>query len=199
MVGSIFLWCMWAVWILATFLLPKQAQFRLFLSFFSLLLIILVPFSFSISFLKVQLTAVVLLLLAYSVNARFYIRKRLYNIVSICIVSLGYTGFLLFEIIDPVWLMLDRRIFLCTYAFLLIWLLENKDILSQLSMMVAGMIHGEIIFAIILSKWGMPYLAGSPEFLDVLMISSFPFLSFYFFRRLPHIFLQKTTLNNTKG
>ncbi|MDQ0176213.1 YphA family membrane protein [Bacillus chungangensis] len=199
MAGTIFLWCMWAVWIIATFLLPKQTQPRLFLAIFSLLLIIFVPFTFSILFLKIQLTAVVLLLLAYLAISRFDIRKRLYNFISICIVSLGYTGFLLFEIIDPVWLMLDRRILICAYMFLLIWLLENKDIFSQLSMMTAGMIHGEILFAMILSKWGMPYLAGSPEFLDTLMISSFPFLSFYFFRRLPRIILQKITLNNMKG
>lgn len=82
----------------------------------------------------------------------------------------GFTGSLLLELYDPVWIFIDRRLLLGFFVFLLVQFLYTRSIKSQMICTLAGTIQGEIVYSIILKKWGFPYTIGSWDYLDICAI-----------------------------
>lgn len=82
----------------------------------------------------------------------------------------GFTGSLLLELYDPVWIFIDRRLLLGFFVFLLVQFLYTRSIKSQIICTVVGTLQGEIVYSIILKKWEFPYTIGSWDYLDVCAI-----------------------------
>jgi type III secretory pathway component EscS len=165
--GDIFLGFLWAVWLIATFFLNKQNVMRFPAAVLSLILIISFPFSVPIFSFTIKLPAVIFLAVGYYYINSLPFTRKLYMILSVMIITAGFTGALLMELYDPIWMFMDRRIILGGIVFLLGQFLYPHSLYKCLSSMVIATIHGEIILSIFLSKWGIQYPIASEPFLDI--------------------------------
>lgn len=169
MEGVYFYWIAWMSWVYVTFFMQKNNQ-RIVLAIILLFAISLSPFYITIYSFNINISVLILLLFCYkevSTNSKF--RTLFYFLISTLTISLAYSSFLLFELYDPVWLFLDRKIML---AIVLIYvsLFLLKGLKSRLLGVLIGTIHGDILYGVVLDKVKFQYEIGSPLFLDVLSI-----------------------------
>ncbi|MGE8204344.1 YphA family membrane protein [Heyndrickxia sp. NPDC080065] len=167
MSGFYFIFFLWNVWIFSTFILNKQNKLRIWLAFYSLILLILFPYKVNLFTITFQIPSLVILTVSYYYLTTLSFLKKMYMIISIFIMMTGFSGFLLLELYDPVWVLVDRRILLGGLVFLISQLLLSRSIYSQIICSLLGTLQGEIIYSLILKKWGFPYIVGSSEYLDV--------------------------------
>ncbi|MED1204887.1 hypothetical protein [Heyndrickxia acidicola] len=165
--GEMFLGFLWAVWLIATFFLNKQNSMRIPAAALSLILIISYPYSIPIFSFSIKLPALLLLAIGYYYLNSLSFTRKLYMILSVMIITSGFTGAMLMELYDPIWMFMDRRLMLGGMVFLLGQFLYPQSLYKCLSSMVIAAIHGEILFSIFLSKWGIHYPIASDPFLDI--------------------------------
>lgn len=171
MPGLLFLFVAWGSWIIATFILDKRNPFRMYASVLSLLLIILQSVSFTLFSLTISASSIPLILTAYLSIYQVSFFKKIYLFFSVMIIMFGYAGFFLFEMYDPVWVLLDRKILLSGGLVIISWVLYPSSLLFRCSALVIGSLHGEVFLSIFLSKWKMPYTIGSADYLDVFALT----------------------------
>ncbi|WP_126051059.1 YphA family membrane protein [Siminovitchia acidinfaciens] len=171
MPGLLFLFVAWGIWIIATFILDKRDPIRIYAALLSLLLIILQPISFTFYSLNVSASSFLLIFSAYLSIYRGSFFKKIYLFFSVMIIMLGYAGFFLLELYDPVWVILDRKILLSGGLFIISWALYPSSLLYRYSAVVIGSLQGEVFLSIFLSKWKMPYTIGSADYLDVFALT----------------------------
>lgn len=186
MPGLIFLFSIWLIWIVVTFWMKKTNEFRFPIAAIILLLIILMPVHFDINRITISGSAIFLLLLCYIIMTRLPFRKQLYLLFSIIAVMIGFAGLQLLELYDPVWMMLDRRIVYSFLFFVTSYFLFTNAILSRFLLIYTSLLQGELLYALILSKWQIQYLVGAMETFDLLAIITLVLLVEYMVRRLQH-------------
>ncbi|GER66035.1 hypothetical protein BpJC7_06340 [Weizmannia acidilactici] len=165
--GSLFLGIMWGIWIWATFLLEKGHPLRLTSAVLSLFFIIAFPYQLSVGGLKLQCPLAVMLAAGYLFLARFSGFALFYRLAGVWIVMTGYAGLLLFEMYDPVWILADRTFCYSILLFILVHLIFDSP-LTGIATAVIGTAQGEIIYSLILMKWGFSQTAGAPPYLDMI-------------------------------
>ncbi len=168
MAGYIYLWMLWSIWTISTFILNKNNSLRLPIACSALLLVIVFPFSISFFTLQIQLTALILTLFCYIYIAKQSRLQKIYSFMSIFIVMTGYTGFLLVEMVDPAWILIDRRVLLTILLIILAFCLYPNSYLSLITCIIIGTFHGEILFSTILLKWNITYIVGTGGYLDLI-------------------------------
>jgi hypothetical protein len=161
----------WALWIIATFLLKKKSKLRLPIAFFTLMAIIISPYTMeiqetSVSYLSIFMLAVIFIKISY-----FTLKKKLYFFLTSLIISIGYGTFLLFELFDPIWIILKREWMISLLITYLSVLLQEK-LTWRISTVIIGCIYGDIIFSIIIQRFSFPYLIGSMSLFDVCSLAS---------------------------
>lgn len=186
MPGLIFLFSIWLIWIVVTFWMKKTNEFRFPIAAIILLLIILMPVHFDINRITISGSAIFLLLLCYIIMTRLPFRKQLYLLFSIIAVMIGFAGLQLLELYDPVWMMLDRRIVYSFLFFVTSYFLFTNAILSRFLLIYTSLLQGELLYALILSKWQIQYLVGAMETFDLLAFITLVLLVEYMVRRLQH-------------
>lgn len=186
MEGIYFYWLFWLFWILSSFFM-NRGQKRFKISLCLLIAIILSVNSVNLLNFEISMTTVFVLLVTYSAIAKQTTGRRLYVIITSFIVMISYATFLLFELYDPVWVILDRSWLLAALlAYLVIIMHEHTE--QRVISLIAGVIHGDVLYSILLRKFSFPYTIGSMQFLDVmalclaflLIISGFNFVSVFF-------------------
>ncbi|MFE8702663.1 hypothetical protein ACFYKX_18850 [Cytobacillus sp. FJAT-54145] len=169
MEGIFFYWLFWLFWILTTFFVGRQKSYRLKVSIWLLLALILSLQSFTFMSFQMSWTSLFMLLTSYMVIARLKRRQLAYFIIVSFIVMLSYTSFMLFELFDPVWLIIDRKWLLALLIAYLSVMIQKTPILRTLTA-ITGSIHGDLLFAFIINKFSFPYYIGSFAFLDVIAL-----------------------------
>src|ERR1700730_2792900 len=105
--GLFFYWVMWMAWVFVMFFIPGKAAFRYALLFHILATIYLSFYELHIKDYSFNGASIYVL-----ANVLFYHRhlpflKVLYFILGSIILSLGYTSFQMFAMLDPVWVVVD--------------------------------------------------------------------------------------------
>lgn len=192
MAGHLFFLFMWCIWIYITFIMNKSNNIRWKVAAFILIIIIFVPVKMDVGPLTLTGPALLMLLSSYYMAAKFTFRKQVYLLFSIIALMLGYTGFLLMELYDPIWVIIDRRILLSFILFVFGYFVYPRSIHLRLLLIFLGVLQGEIIFAIILSKWQISYIIGALESFDFLAIVTLSNIVQHFFASFQsHIKFQK--------
>lgn len=168
--GLTFYWISWVFWIIATFFM-KKGKARLCISIWLLLIIIFSPYSLSLYYFEISYVSILLLSSLFVMISTIKSFKAAYVLVSSFIVMIAYVCFLLYELIDPVWLFIPRNWMLAMLLFSLALLL-HAQILSRLMIILLGSIQGELLYAYILNKYSFPYLIGSYAYLDAIALSA---------------------------
>ncbi len=169
--GIIFYFTAWGIWILSSFLIDKKQRYRLGFSAWILLLIILSGYYFSIDAVSVSFSAILVVLTVYSLLAKYKNKKLFYFLVCQLIGVLAYVSFHLFEMFDPVWVIMDREWMLSVMMVLVSLILMRKRFERVLLLASAG-IHGEVVNGIIFHSFSFPYTIGSFVYLDVLALAA---------------------------
>lgn len=168
MEGVIFLFSTWGMWIVSTFIVERKVPYRVHLAALALLLIILFDLNVQIFSMTISAPACLLLLIGYVYTSMLSAGKKFYMIFSVLIIMMGYAGFLMLEMYDPIWLIVDRRIILLFFIFVVAYFLFPHSFLSRLVFVLLGMVQGEILFSFILASWHIPYLVGGGGALDLI-------------------------------
>lgn len=168
MSGYSFLLLFWAFWILSTFFMKKEnARFKI--SAWLLTMIILFLPTFYIAGMKVSFASVFMLFTAYFIIIKEKKSTAAYSFLISNIVMLAFAGFQLMELYDPVWILFQRKWMLAVFIVYLISLLQ-KTLRLQIAVLLAGTVHGDFLYAIIVRRI-MEYHVVSPVTLDVVAIS----------------------------
>lgn len=170
--GIIFLFFLWGVWIVSTFMLKKEDPARLPLAVLSLLLLVFSSVSFSVKSITVNGAAMLLMTGSFMVISKWPFIKKAYFVFSALTVMLGYAGSHLLELYDPVWVLIDRKIILSCALYMVGWLLYPSSMFNRFFAIVVGSLLGEVFLGIFLSRWSMPYTVGSMEYLDIFGLTS---------------------------
>nr|WP_295972389.1 hypothetical protein [uncultured Bacillus sp.] len=168
--GLIFYWIFWLGWVITTFFYPKDHPRRLLISAWILGAIIVFPASIEFLGLKWHGTGLYILLTFYLYAAWLPFKTSLYFLLSVFILMLLTVCFLLFELFDPVWILIEREWLLAVaavYGTLLLHSIKGYRVLSLLF----GMVHGEIFYAFILKKFSFTYPVADPAFLDAMSLA----------------------------
>jgi hypothetical protein len=168
--GLYFYWLFWCGWIISTFFIDKQNPYRLKVSFWILVAISISTTGINSLGLTISGTGIWIIISVYWVISKLELRKVLYFFISGFIVMLGTVCFFLFELYDPVWVIFETKWLLAILIACLAILLHSDKYLRILVLM-HGMIHGEIFYAIILKSYTFPYPVASLSFLDSFSIS----------------------------
>jgi hypothetical protein len=163
--GLMFYWITWAIWIYLTFILKKESSYRMKLSAAILLVIILSNFHFSIWIFEINLSGLFLILICYSAIGKEKTKTISYFYLCSFIVSIAYVTFHLFEIFDPVWLIIDK-VWMLGICLGYIALLLQKTLKGRLLAVICGTLQGEILYAYILKAYGFMYEVSSFAYLD---------------------------------
>lgn len=166
MEGAMFYWISWAFWVYLTFILNKQNPYRLKLAAAVLIVIILSNVHFMAGGFDVFASGLFLLLFSYLIVGREKRRAIIYFFICSFIVTIGYVAFHLFEIFDPVWIILKKE-WMMGICFGYLSILLQKTLKGRLLIIVSGTMQGEILYAYILSKYHFPYSIGDFAYLDV--------------------------------
>jgi len=198
MSGYIFIGFLWGTWIVATFLMHRQNKFRFPLAILSLAFIIVFPYKVHITSLSIQVPAIIFLIIGYAYIAFLTFAKRMFMLIAIIIMMTGYTGFLLMILYDPVWVVFDYQFMSAILIFIIAQILFPKNLFSHLACTVLGTIQGEIVYGVILSKWGFPYNACSGEYLDTCAIYFFITLTWFFIQYISSQMSLKNSIGKQK-
>ncbi|MBS4199517.1 hypothetical protein KHA93_07610 [Bacillus sp. FJAT-49732] len=173
MAGMIFLLTAWVTWIYSTFIMDKKSMYRWPIAMFSLIFIIIKDFSFSSYSLHLTVPSILMLAICYYLASRLPLKKQLHLLFTVFTLMIGYTGFLLFEMYDPIWMFIDRVVLISFFLFIFSYFVYSSSVITRILLVCLGTLQGDIIFALFLSKWNMPYIIGSKEYLDIISITIF--------------------------
>lgn len=170
MEGLYFYWFAWIGWTWVTFFMAKKNPARTTIAVWMLLAMIAAPYKMTISTITIHGSGVVSSLFLLLETRRMNRKGFLFLFLSSFIIMLAHASFLLFEMLDPVWVILDRRILLAGSIVYLAILLQKSGYNRGL-VLIAGSLQGEVLYAAVLERYGFPYFVASLEYLDVLIIS----------------------------
>ncbi|CAM3974001.1 YphA family membrane protein [Lederbergia lenta] len=192
--GILTLFFLWGIWIIATFIIDKQEVLRRPIALIVLLIIIVFPYAIPVFSITISGAVLLLLFINYYIASKLPILKRIYMILAVIALMVGYSGFQLFELYDPIWIFFDRKIILSFIFLSLSYFIYPSSLKWRFVFICLGTIHGEILFAVILSRWSMPYLIGSAAFFDIICLTFICLLSIHSVVKLVDL----ATLNNKR-
>ncbi|WP_442594567.1 YphA family membrane protein [Neobacillus sp. D3-1R] len=166
MEGLYFYSISWSIWIVCTFFLNKKFENRFPLAFITLFIIILSPYNFTLQNITISYAAVGLLIICLFQILSLAPKGKFYFFLTSLIIAVGYVAFQLFELFDPVWIVMKRDWMLSLLLTYLILMLQSK-LIWRITSVITGCIYGEILFALAIRPYSFPQVIGSMVFLDV--------------------------------
>jgi hypothetical protein len=187
MEGIFFYWTFWVLWICMTFFVSKYNPNRVKYSVIILLSIILSSQYIQAWGLEVSVVSLLFLLIAYYEVGKMKGKSMAYFLITSFILMLAYGSFQLFELFDPVWLILDRNWMFAVVLTYMTIMMHNQHT-QRIMVLIFGSIHGEIIYSLVLDVYSMKVPIGTLRFLDVISISVCLILAWSGFEKLASLF-----------
>ncbi|TYR76445.1 hypothetical protein FZC79_06065 [Rossellomorea vietnamensis] len=170
--GLIFLWLMWAGWIVSTFLLSKKNSWRFRGSAASLILIISFPYGIGLPGQHAGLTVVLIFLFSMLMIRNYSLTEKLFLFISSFIIGLSYSSFKLLSFYDPIIMIFDEKVMVTAILLVISYLLysDAEQVKKRLLALVIGLIIGEFLTGVVFLQHKLPYAAGGHFFLDLFSI-----------------------------
>ncbi|WP_175073015.1 hypothetical protein [Terribacillus sp. AE2B 122] len=164
--GFYFFWATWISWILVTFFM-RHSLARVLFAFAILLTISLSGFSFNFAGHRIFATVFLLAVIGFLfIFASKRVGRGTFG--SICL-GIAYAGMLLWELTNPVALLIPRiLLFSLTLFALVIYLTRNFHL--QIGIISLGFSIGEVVYLLLLDIYGLQQDAGSFKAMDVMGI-----------------------------
>ncbi|WP_456061850.1 YphA family membrane protein [Bacillus massiliglaciei] len=165
MEGVFFYWLMWMAWVVLLFFIPQTVQKRTSLIFHIQSVIFLSGWSIPVLHVSCKLSGIYLIvIICYYIRVYSPFKLFLFLIHSF-IIMMAYCCFMIFSILDPVWLIMDASLLLAAGMNYLAWLIQPawKD---RFLVICLGLALGDFLFAEMLSYQGIQYEGMSYTWLD---------------------------------
>ncbi|WHX99108.1 hypothetical protein [Neobacillus sp. DY30] len=169
MEGSMSYWILWVFWVYITFFMNKQNPYRTKLAAVILILIILSNVHVKFMSFEFYLSGLYMLLLSYIILSKKKLGSLLYAFICSFIVMIAYVAFNLFVIYDPVWVIFQKE-WMMGVCFCCLAIFLQTSLKERLLMIISGSMHGEILYAVYLSKFEFSYPIGTMAYLDVISL-----------------------------
>jgi hypothetical protein len=166
MEGIYFYWFCWLLWVIVTFLLPREKA-RTFLAIWILLTIIVSNLYISINIFEISLSYLFILIGGFIFLGT--LQHKILQIFSAITIMVGFTSLLIWEANAPVWLFMPRLIIIPIICVLLT-IMVNKQFLNRLAINIIGLCSGEFVYSVLLSNYSIMQTIGDMEFLDTLFV-----------------------------
>ncbi len=170
MEGFLFYWLFWIGWIVTTFFYPKKHPDRLKVSAWILISIVLSTVFLQVDGFEVSGSGAFILLSVYMYIVQFKKKQILYLLLTSFIIMIAYVCFLLFELFDPIWIIVSRE-WLLSLMITYVAIFLHSDKKQRIVTMLIGTIQGEIFYALIIRKFSFLYPTATLAFLDVLALT----------------------------
>ncbi len=162
---------------------PKRVKYTVIILFS----IILSSQSIHLFGLEVSVVSIFFLILTYYEIGKMKGKSMVYFLITSFILMLAYGSFQLFELFDPVWLILDRNwMFAVVLTYMTIMM--HNEVFKRVIALIFGSIHGELVYSLVLNVYSMEIPIGSLQFLDVISISVCLILAWSGFEKLTSLF-----------
>ncbi|MGE7601419.1 YphA family membrane protein [Peribacillus sp. NPDC097675] len=158
--GVFFYWVSWLVWISIMFFIPNTVAYRFDYLFHLLATMVLVGYTLEISPLTIHLSGIYLFFILCIYMRKLSLMKTIEVVIGSLIIALAYASFQLFSLLDPIWLILKAPYLLCillNYVILMLF----KDWKRRMSVLLIGMILGDIVYTSLLQFHSFNYVALS--------------------------------------
>lgn len=162
-------WILWVFWVYITFFMNKQNPYRTKLAAVILILIILSNVHVKFMSFEFYLSGLYMLLLSYIILSKKKLGSLLYAFICSFIVMIAYVAFNLFVIYDPVWVIFQKE-WMMGVCFCCLAIFLQTSLKERLLMIISGSMHGEILYAVYLSKFEFSYPIGTMAYLDVISL-----------------------------
>jgi len=169
--GLLFYWLFWCGWIITTFFYPKTHPDRLLFSVWILTAIILSTASITILGYEINGTGLFIVLSIYIWAAHLPTKKLLYFFVSSFILMLTSVCFLLFELFDPIWIVIKRE-WLLAILVACVAILLHSDKHQRILAVLLGMVQSDILYSFILKGYSFSYPIAELYALDALALAA---------------------------
>nr|WP_233274993.1 hypothetical protein [Calidifontibacillus oryziterrae] len=147
----------------------KKTKVRTLVSFVVLGAIICSSQTLQLGEFSFRFTFLLLFIFSFFVMAKKSSLTIYYYSICTLIITVGYVGFHLFELFDPVWLIFNRK-WMLAFAIVYLTLMLIKDKQDRIVITIIGVSNGELLYSFILSTFSFRYEIGSFQFLDSLAI-----------------------------
>lgn len=184
--GIYFYWFSWIGWVVTTFFMNKGKD-RIALSFFILLMIMVSDRTYHINGYSVHASFVLLFFFSLVMMTKIKGLLLFYYLICSLIISIGYVCFHLFELFDPIWLIIDRK-WMLSFVILYLILMLVKDAYHRLAVALIGVSNGELLYSLILTKFFREIEIGNFVFLDALAFIIFFILIWNSFEKIAQSF-----------
>lgn len=164
MEGIYFYWFLWIGWVYSTFIMAKS-NLRTAISFVILLLIITGNYTLQLADYSVRVNFLLLFFISLILMSKSKGFVLLYHFLCSFIISIGFVVFHLFELFDPVWLIIDQKWMLGIILLYLVLMLV-KGLYYRISIGIISICNGEILYSFIMNKFSFPVEVGDFSFLD---------------------------------
>lgn len=166
-----FYFIFWSIWVYVTFILKKENPYRLKVAATVLISILFADVSFTIGNFRFFGSGLFLLIQAYMILKKEQKFSLAYFFICSSTITLAYTAFHLFEIFDPIWIIVKKEWMLGIALSYLAILLRN-NLKGRLLILISGTMQGEFLYAYILSKYDFPYPIAAPAYLDAFALTA---------------------------
>lgn len=170
--GLIFLWLMWAGWIVSTFIVNKNNAWRFKCSAAILVLIISFPYAVGTPGQHAGLAAFEIFLFSMLLIRNYSLTEKLFLFLCSFIIGLSYSSFKLLSFYDPIIMVFDEKLMVTAILLVISYLLYSdvKQVKKRLLALVIGLIIGEFLTGTVFLQHKLPYAAGGHLFLDVISL-----------------------------
>lgn len=187
MEGIFFYWTFWALWIVTTFFMSKNNPNRIRFSVIILISIISSSQFMSLYGIQISFVSLFFLLIVYAEVGKMPVKSMVYFLITSFILMMASVSFQLFELFDPVWIIVDRNWMFGLVLTYMTMMLQNTTYKRIISLLF-GAVHGEFVYAFILKGYSISVPIGSFRFLDVLAVSLALILAWSGFEKLTRLF-----------
>ncbi|WP_064091015.1 YphA family membrane protein [Rossellomorea aquimaris] len=195
--GIYYLWFLWGCWTYSTFIMSKKDTFRFYISFLSLVLIIVFPYGVTIYSMRIAVPVLVIIIGCFIYIRSLRVRDKLYLFITLLTIGLTNSGLGLISIYDPILMFLDTGIVVAFSSVILSFLFyPSHSMKYRVSAVVLGCIAGDFLLCFSLNKIGFLYSVGNGNFLDSLTISLFTLIVIKVLNDINHVVNMKL---QTKG
>jgi hypothetical protein len=188
MEGFYFYWACWISWVLVTFFMRHSLARTLF-ALAILLTISVSGFSMDLAGHRIFATVFLLAVIGYLF---IFSSKRVGRgtFGSICI-GVGYAGLLLWELTNPVAILLPRTLLFALLLFALAFYL-TRDMYLQIGIICVGFAVGEVVYLLLLNMYGLYQEAGNFKAMDVLGVTMLLLIGTQLLYKLRHYLRKKS-------
>lgn len=165
--GLFFYWICWIFWILATFIMPKNAT-RTKLAIWILVTIGVSKIYLTIDSLDLSCSYISILIGGFLLLASQ--KNKGLQIFSAFTIMVGFSSMLIWETNAPVWLFMPRLIIIPILCVLLT-MMVSKTFVNRLTNCIIGLCGGEFVYGLLLSNYTISKVIGEALFLDTLFIA----------------------------